>query len=161
MHILSSKFRKKFGLFILLIVSVSSLFANDLEVKQQDVSPEQLQSQNVEIAKYVAIELSKDLPKVVDKYTKFTSIKSEKTTLIYTFEINIGSKSDEAVKKEDHKRMEKAVVNGVCSTSKRFLEAQIVIIYNYVSAKSKAKLFQFEIDQNKCFLLEKMALAND
>ncbi len=158
MHILSSKFYK---IFILLIVSASSLFASDLEIKQQDVSPEQLQSQNVEIAKYVAIELSKDLPKVVDKYTKFTSIKSDKTTLIYTFEINTGSKSDEAVKKEDYKRMEKAVVNGVCSTSKRFLEAQIVIIYNYISEKSKAKLFQFEIDQNKCFLLNKMKLSND
>ncbi len=155
MHILNSKFHKNFGLFVLLLVSINSLFSSNLEVKKQDVSPKQLQSQNVEIAKYVAIELSKDLPKVVDKYTKFTSIKSEQTKLIYTFEINIGSKSDETVIKEDHKRMEKAVVRGICSTSKRFLEAQIIIIYNYISSKSKAKLFQFEIDQNRCFSLEK------
>jgi len=128
-----------------------SIFAKDLPVRQQDVSPQQLQKQNKEITVLVAEQLSKDLPKDIDKYTKFTSIKANDATLIYTFEINTGSKSDKAVMKEDKSRMEEAVINGVCRTSKRFMDAQITIKYIYKSTKSKAKLFQFDITQNKCF----------
>jgi histidine ammonia-lyase len=126
------------------------MYAEALPVKQQDVSPQQLQKQNIQIAKYVAIELSKDLPKTIDKYTKFIDIKAKNTNLIYTFEINTGSKSDEAVKKDDYKRMKRSVINGVCRSSKRFMEAQIGITYIYKSAVSKQKLFHFDIDQSKC-----------
>ncbi len=141
----------------LLLITIISLtycqviFAKDLPVKQQDVSPQQLQKQNKEITILVAKELSKDLPKNIDKYTKFTSIVANDATLTYTFEINTGSKSDKIVMKEDKKRMEEAVVNGVCRSSKRFMDAQITIIYVYKSAKSKTKLFQFDITQSKCF----------
>jgi len=141
----------------LLLITIISLtycqviFAKELPVKQQDVSPQQLQKQNKEITILVAKELSKDLPKDIDKYTKFTSIVANDATLTYTFEINTGSKSDKIVMKEDKKRMEEAVVNGVCRSSKRFMDAQITIIYVYKSAKSKTKLFQFDITQSKCF----------
>ena len=130
-----------------------SVLANNLPVKNQDVSPQQLQKQNKEITILVAEQLSKDLPKDIDKYTKFTSIKADGAKLIYTFEINTGSKNDKAVMNEDRSRMKEAVVSGICRSSKRFMDAQITIIYIYKSAKTKKKLFQFNIDQKTCFNL--------
>jgi len=129
-------------------------FANDLPVKKQDVSPQQLQKQNKQIIKLVVKELSKDLPKTIDKYTMFTNISAKNSNLIYIFEINTGAKSDEAVRKEDRSRMREAVSYGVCKSSKRFMDAQITIIYNYISAKSKANLFNFKINQALCYKLE-------
>ena len=130
-----------------------TLIANRLPVKNQDVSPQQLQKQNKEITQLVAAELSKDLPKTIDKYTMFTSIVASGAKLIYTFEINTGSKSDKTVISEDRSRMKEAVTLGICRSSKRFMDAQITIRYDYFSAKSKAKLFQFEVNQADCFKL--------
>jgi len=145
---------KKILIFtITIVILAQSIFANNLPIRNQDVSPEQLKSQNKEITKLVVAQLSKDLPKKIDKYTNFTNIESKDANLIYTFEINTGSKSDEAVKKEDRSRMEKAVTTGICRSSKRFMDAQITITYLYVSAKTKAKLFQFDITQDKCYKL--------
>jgi len=140
-------------LFFLILLTISVLFANDLPVKNQDVSPEQLKKQNKQIVQLVATELSKDLPKTVDKYTVFTNIIAKDSNLEYTFEINTGVKSDETVRNEDKTRMREAVTYGVCKSSKRFMDAQITIIYNYISAKTKADLFNFKINQDICFKL--------
>ena len=139
--------------FILLISSI--LIANNLPVKNQDVSPQQLQKQNKQIVQLVAKELSKDLPKTIDKYTTFTKIMANNSNLEYTFEINTGAKSDEAVRKEDRTRMREAVTYGICHSSKRFMDAQITIIYNYISAKSKENLFMFKINQDICYKILK------
>ena len=125
---------------ILILISYV-LFAQNLPIKNQDVSPQQLQKQNIEIIKLVATELSKDLPKIVDKYTKFTKIEAIGTNLIYTFEINTGAKSDKSVIKNDKKRMELGVTSGICSSSKRFMDAQITITYIYKSAATGSKYF--------------------
>jgi hypothetical protein len=77
-------------------------------------------------------------------------VSAKDTTLEYLFEINTGAKSDETVRKEDHARMEKAITEGVCRSSKRFLDAQINISYIYRSATSKSELFRFDITQQKC-----------
>jgi len=135
---------------ILLIILVQSICANDLPVRNQDVSPQQLQKQNKEIVQLAAIEESKSLPQQIDKYTTITNIEAIDATLLYTFEINSGSKSDEAIIKEDHSRMKKAILTGVCRSSKRFMDAQITKIYLYKSAISKKKLFQFKINQAEC-----------
>lgn len=71
-------------------------------------------------------------------------------TLIYTFEINTGAKSDEAVRNEDAERMERHVRQGICKTSKNFLDSNINISYIYISAKTKAKLFQFDVAKSDC-----------
>jgi hypothetical protein len=140
--------------FIIGLLSTSSILANaPLPIKNQDVSPEQLKSQNKEITKLVAQELSKNLPQEIDKYTKLTKVDSKEASIIYTFEINTGAKNDSAVQKEDHLRMKEAVTRGVCRSSKRFMDAQITIIYLYISAKSKSNLFQFNINQDICFKL--------
>ena len=156
---------KKRALFLLLLtLSAQTLFgANSAEEKQvaaatdapslnirSDNNVQELQVQNRKIIALVVEELSKDLPKTVDQYTQFVGIKSDDLTLVYIFEINTGVKSDEAIQKEDHSRMKSAVTQGVCRSSQRFLDAQINISYLYQSAKSKAKLFQFDITQADC-----------
>lgn len=151
---------------LLFLLSVQTLFAADTPQKEQtavktdapalniraDSNVQELKVQNRKIVALVVEELSKNLPKKVDQFTQFVGIKSDDLTLIYVFEINTGVKSDETVQKEDHSRMQSAVTQGVCRSSKRFLDAQINISYLYNSAKTKAKLFQFDITQTDCLV---------
>ena len=111
---------------------------------------EKIKEQNQQIVKMVVEEISKTLPQTVDKYTTITQIRDENLTLVYTFEINTGSKSDEAIKSGDRERMGNAITKGVCQSSKRFLEAGIDLIYEYFSASSKKELFTFHITQKQC-----------
>ena len=119
-------------------------------IKQQDLPVEEMQKQKREIVKLSSEEISSTLPQTVDKYTVLTKVEGKDTTITYTFEINTGAKSDEAVKKEDRTRMQKAVTMGICQSSKRFIEAQINISYIYISAKSKVELFRFDVTQADC-----------
>ncbi len=150
---------------LLLLLSFQTLAGADTDQQKQtavktdapalniraDNNVQDLKVQNRKIVGLVVEELSKDLPKTIDQFTQFVSITSDDLTLIYIFEINTGVKSDETVRKEDHSRMQSAVTNGVCRSSQRFLDAQINISYLYNSAKTKAKLFQFDITQADCF----------
>ena len=150
----------KSSLFILLLTlsmqtlssATGSATATDLPdlPMRSDNNVQDLKVQNRKIAALAAQELSKTLPQTIDKYTKLVNVKNDDLTLIYVFEINTGSKSDEMVQKEDHARMQSAVTYGVCRSSQRFLEAQINIAYLYLSAKSKVKLFRFDITQADC-----------
>ncbi len=137
-----------------LIIFTQLLFANEPIQRSGEFPLKEMQVQNQKILKLVVNELSKDLPQTIDPYTTFVNIEADGSTLIYTFEINTGSKSDESVKKEDKTRMEEAVTRGVCRSSKRFLDAQINISYIYISKKTQAKLFEFNITQQKCLDLK-------
>ena len=119
-------------------------------IKQQDLPIEEMQKQKREIVKLSSEEISKTLPQTVDKYTVLTKVEGKESTMVYTFEINTGAKSDDAVRKEDRTRMQKAVTTGICQASKRFLDAQINISYIYIGAKSKAELFRFDVTQADC-----------
>ena len=152
---------KKYALLILFaLLSSQTLFAATapLDTPTKEPAPkmriddnvQDLKTQNREIVALVVKELSRDLPKKVDQYTEFVGIKNDGLTLIYIFEINTGAKSDAAIIKEDHSRMQEAVTQGVCRSSQRFLDAQINISYLYQSAKSKEKLFQFDITKADC-----------
>jgi len=136
--------------YLLLSVFVQSLFAQDTQIKYQDVSQKKMQEQNIEIAKLAAKELSKNLPQKIDKYTTLNSIVNDNSTLIYNFYIDDKLKSDDMIRNLDHSRMRQAVVDGVCSTSKRFLKAGVNISYIYMSSKSKTLLFRFDVTQDKC-----------
>jgi len=136
---------------ISLLAVVQVAFAKDLPVKKQDVSPQQLESQNKQIVILAAKQMSENLPQVINKYTTITSIKADDTSLIYTYEINTGSKSDKTVQAEDRTKWEKVFTKNVCERSKRFLDAQVLLSYVYISAKTKVKLFQFDVSQAKCF----------
>jgi len=146
---------KKILLSPLALVSLTTYcLANPLpqtvEPSVKSKAEQQLKVQNKHIVKLVVEEIGKKLPQKVDKYTKFVKIESEGLKLLYTYEINTGSKSDEAVRTEDKKRMEKFVVKGICQTSKRFLESNIDITYIYDSAISKEELFRFDVTLKDC-----------
>ncbi len=135
---------KKIVTILSLLTLNSTLFANDAKMA------ENIKLQNQEVVKLAAKELSSQLPKTIDKYTQLISIKGQQETLIYTYEINTGTKSDESVIKEDKSRMQKAVTNGICTSSERFLDNGINITYIYASAKSKKDLFQFDVTKEDC-----------
>jgi len=143
---------KKLGLLFTSMAFLAQLvLAQSLPVKNQDVSPDQLRKQNKEIAQLAAKQLSKNLPQVVNKYTTVVSIKASGASLIYTYEIKTGAKSDEAIRKEDRTAWEKVFIENVCKRSKRFIEAQINLSYVYTSGISKEKLFQFDVTPEKCY----------
>jgi len=133
----------------LLLLSIS-LVASEPKVKTGEFPAEEMKKQNIEIAKLVAQEISETLPHIIDSYTTMTDIRNDDTTLVYTFEINTGVKSDETVRNEDKSRMKQAVTNGVCQSSSKFLAAGINTSYIYISAKTKANLFRFDITQKDC-----------
>lgn len=139
---------KKIAL-LLLTLSIS-LFSSNIQTKTGEFPAKEMKKQNLEIAKLTAESISKDLPTVIDKYTTLTKVISEGSTLIWTFEINTGAKSDETVREEDHSRMKKAITEGICQSSNKFLTAGINTSYIYISTKSKAKLFRFDISQKDC-----------
>jgi len=134
------------------VVSILGLNASvqELKTKTEEFPAKEMKKQNAEIVRLSSEEISKTLPQKVDKYTTLTKVVGEDTTLIYTFEINTGSKSDETVQKEDKSRMQKAITTGVCQSASKFLEAEVKIRYVYLSSKSKAELFHFDIAQADC-----------
>ena len=141
-------------LVLLLSFTLSyALIAKD-EIKTQNMPTDEMLKQNTEIVKLASEELQKRLPQKVDEYTTLQRIEGKDTTLIYIFEINTGAKSDESIIKEDKSRMKKAIVSGICKSSKRFLDAQINITYVYKSAASKVKLFQFDVSREDCPKIE-------
>lgn len=136
---------------ILLLLSISAyIFASNIKTMTAEFPEKEMKKQNIEIAQMSVKALSKDLPQKIDKYTTLTNITSKETLIIWTFEINTGVKSDESIIKEDHSRMKKAVTTGICQSSSKFLIAGISISYVYISAKSKANLFKFDIAQKDC-----------
>lgn len=137
----------------IVLTAIMPIFAQDIQMQSRELSAKDMKAQNKEIVKLAAKEMSKSLPQTIDKYTNLVNIEAEDATLVYIYEINTAPKSDEAVKKEDRTRMQKAVVYGTCNNSKRFLEANISIRYIYKSATTKAELFQFNINQEQCLKL--------
>ena len=110
-----------------------------------------MQKQNRTIVKMASEALSKSLPQKIDAYTTLMKIEARDETLVYLFEVNTGAKSDEAVKKEDRIRMQKAVTRGICNSSQRFLKVDINISYIYLSARTQNELFHFNVDRTDCF----------
>ena len=139
--------KKLLTLFFILLCSVH---ATDKIQEGKEYPIEKIREQNKVIIKMVVEEISKQLPQKVDNYTTMTKIADENLTLVYSFEINTGAKSDEAVRKEDKPRMEKSVTKGVCQSSKRFLDAGISLNYTYISKSSQKTLFSFLLTQKIC-----------
>lgn len=116
----------------------------------QTAPNDSLFKQNIEIVSLAAKELSKTLPKKIDKYTQLTDIKADQSALLYVFEISNPPKSDDEIIKSAKDRMQSSVVQGVCTTQGRFLEAGISISYIYQSALTKSELFRFDITNATC-----------
>lgn len=137
--------------FLLFLLSIASL----LYAKESEgISQDSLLKQNAQIVSLAANELSKTLPKQIDKYTTLVAIEAKQNNLLYVFEINTAPKSDEEVIKSSKKRMQDAVIQGVCTTQDRFLQAGISISYLYKSAASHSNLFRFDITKTDCLALQ-------
>jgi hypothetical protein len=142
---------KKLFLALSTIITLGQLsFAEGLQTQTREFPKEEMQKQNREIVRLSSEEISKTLPQKIDKYTTLTAVEGKDTTLVYTFEINTGAKSDDAVRKEDKTRMQRAVTAGICQSASKFLAAQISISYVYISTASKAELFRFDVSQADC-----------
>ena len=138
-------------LFIFTLLLFSTLIHATDKIKDgQDYPIEKIREQNKQIIKMVVDEISKKLPQKVDNYTTLVKIRDEALTLIYTFEINTGAKSDETVIKEDKARMKRVISKGICQSSKRFLDAGVTLSYEYLSTATKKELFAFTMNQKTC-----------
>ena len=143
-------------MYKLLLTSISiillsqSIYATEVIKDGQAYPIDKMKEQNSKIIKMVVQEISKKLPQKVDDYTIMTQIRDENLSLIYTFEINTGAKNDEAIKKEDKSRMKRSITKGVCQSSKRFLDADVILVYEYMSAISKKELFTFTMTKKIC-----------
>jgi len=135
---------------IILLALCVSLLASDIQSRTGEFPQKEMKAQKIDIAKLVAEEISSTLPQVVNKFTTITSVISKDATIIYTFEINTGAKSDETIRKEDRTKMSQAITTGICQSSRKFLIAGINTSYIYISAKTKANLFRFDISQKDC-----------
>ncbi len=142
--------KKNISVILLLLSIVSSAFSQDLKIRTDEFPKKEMKSQSKEIVKLASASISKSLPQVVDKYTTLVSVKGIGKTLLYTFEINTGSKSDKTVQNEDRSRMKRAVTEGICQSSSKFLIAGVNTSYIYISSKTKAHLFQFDISLKDC-----------
>ncbi len=130
-------------------IIISALILNSALFAIDDMA-EKVKTQNHEIVQLAAKEISSQLPQKVDDYTQLVKLEGKGQTLLYTYEINTGSKSDDTVIKEDKSRMKKAVTQGICKSSERFLISGIDISYIYASAKSKKELFRFDVSRKDC-----------
>ncbi len=147
---------RRFAGIVLLGVALCSTLnaASEKPFKPQvmlgDMMPNKMREQNREVVRQAALSLSEGLPKQVDKFTTLQSIEARDTTLLYTFLLDVGLKSDEQIRKEGEDRMRRNVTAGICRSSKRFLDAGITIAYRYLNANTKKELFRFDIDKKAC-----------
>jgi hypothetical protein len=130
-------------------IILSALMLNGALFAIDDMA-EKVKTQNQEIVQLAAKEISSQLPQKIDDFTQLVKLEGVGQTLLYTYEINTGSKSDETVINEDKSRMEEAVTKGICNSSERFLTSGIDISYIYASAKSKKELFRFDVSREDC-----------
>ncbi len=133
---------KTVSIIISVLVLNSTLTADDMADK--------IKTQNQEIVQLAAKEISSQLPQKIDDFTQLVKLEGKGQTLLYTYEINTGAKSDDTVINEDKSRMKKAVTQGICKSSERFLISGIDISYIYASAKSKKELFRFDVSRKDC-----------
>ncbi len=119
-------------------------------VAADDDLAEKIRIQNRNVVKAAAESLAGELPKRVDAHTRLVAIDPKGETLLYTFEIDAGPKSDERVISEGKERMGRNVTAGICATSRRFLESGITIAYRYLSAATGRELFRFDVDEKRC-----------
>ncbi len=140
-------------LIIISALLFSVVSANNPPIKSEKIRQREVdlnKFQNHEVLRLAKEELNRHLPQKIDPYTTLVKVDTKDLTLIKTYEINSGSKSDETIKNEDHTRMRKAITKGTCMTSQRFLHSGISLSYIYISATSKTELFQFNVSRKDC-----------
>jgi len=115
-----------------------------------DAIPDKIKQQNINVVQAAAKGLNETLPQKIDPYTSLVKLEPKGERLLYIYEINDPSMSDEEIIKKGKQKMQAPVIRGICSSSRRFLESGISISYLYTSAKSKKELFRFDVTKKDC-----------
>ena len=115
-----------------------------------DLKIDKMRAQNLNVVKKAVEGIRETLPQKVDTYTQMVSIDSKGTALIYTFEVDAGSKSDEALKKDGQTRMAPAIRKGICTDSKRFLQSDITITYRYLNKATQNEILKVRMNKIQC-----------
>ena len=113
------------------------------------LSIDKLQEQNLNIVQKAVEGIGENLPQRVDDHTKLVDVNSNGTMLIYTFEVFGGPQSDTALK-EQGKGMVPRIRQGICFSSKRFLQADITLRYRYLSSATQKEILRVDVDKEQC-----------
>ncbi len=114
-----------------------------------DLSVDKMREQNLIVVKKAAEGIGETLPQRVDEFTKLTAIDANGTRLIYTFAVDAGPKSDEAMRAKGTK-MAPRVLQGICTSAERFMEADISLTYRYINSGTKTEILRVDADKSKC-----------
>ncbi len=114
-----------------------------------DLSVDKLRAQNRIVVQKAAEGIGETLPQKVDPFTKLIAIDANGTRLIYTFEVNTGAKSDATLRKEGA-RIAPRILEGICRSADRFMQADISLTYRYISSASRAEVLRVDADKSKC-----------
>jgi len=113
------------------------------------LSIDKLREQNLNVVRKAVEGIRENLPQQVDAYTKLVDVESNGTTLIYIFEVKAGVKTDTALK-EEGAQMVPRIREGICLSSKRFLEADISLRYQYISSTTKTEVLRVDVNKTQC-----------
>jgi hypothetical protein len=126
----------------------TQLFKPKLQIGSE-LSIDKLREQNLNIVQKAVEGIRETLPQKVDDYTQIVAIDSNGTKLIYTFEVQSGPQSDETMKAKGRK-MTPRIQEGICMSSKRFLQADITIRYRYISSATKSEILSVDVNKSSC-----------
>ena len=147
--------KKTLTLAISMLMISASLYALPQEKFQpklqigSELSIDKLREQNLNIVRKAVEGIGENLPQKVDEYTQIVAIDSNGTKLIYTFEVQSGPQSDEAMRQKGA-RMAPRIKEGICHSSKRFLQADISIRYRYISSATQKEILVVDVNKSRC-----------
>jgi hypothetical protein len=148
--------RKKIATFTFTaLMSLGILHAQTMEPFKpklqtgSELSIDKLREQNLHVVKKAVEGIGEHLPQKVDEYTQIVAIESNGTKLIYTFEVQSGPQSDETMKQKGQK-MAPRIKEGICFSSKRFLQADITLRYRYLSSATQKEILRVDVDKEQC-----------
>ena len=113
------------------------------------LSIDKLREQNLNVVHKAVEGIRETLPQRVDDFTQIVAIDSNGTKLIYTFEVQSGPQSDKAMRQKGQK-MAPRIKEGICHSSKRFLQADITIKYRYISSATKEEILSVDMNKKMC-----------
>jgi len=113
------------------------------------LSIDKLKAQNLNVVQKAVAGIRETLPQKVDDYTQIVAIDNNGTKLIYTFEVQGGPQNDEAMRQKGEK-MAPRIKEGICMSSKRFLQADISVKYRYINSATKHQILAVDVDKKSC-----------
>ncbi len=114
-----------------------------------DLTIDKLRQQNLTVVKKAVEGIRLTLPQKVDQFTQFVAIDSNGTRLIYTFAVDAGPKTDEALRAKG-KKMAPRVLKGMCGSADRFIQADIALTYRYVNKATQTEILRVDADKKLC-----------